>query len=194
MMNFKIRVVENIGAYSYRKFGSPGSILRVIDGVFKDKESSIWTNDGEKYNDPEDINKHFSEKDEWQTLFELVEENRMTKSDLKTGMRVTHRDGESLIVLRGCDFTGCIPSGEEDVIVNFEKKSWSSFTHINDDLTNQCRHSCDIVKVESPSHPFDIFVNANYSTVWTRKEKKLMTIAEIEKILGYTFEIVEEKP
>jgi hypothetical protein len=118
----------------------------------------------------------------------------MTKSDLKTGMRVTQRDGVSCTVLLGCDFTGCIASGETDVIVNYKRMEWTSLRNFNDDLTSQYRERNDIVKIESPNHPYDIFANTNYSTVWTRKEEKLMTKAEIEKILGYPFKIVEEKP
>jgi hypothetical protein len=119
----------------------------------------------------------------------------MTKSDLKTGMRVTYRNGNTAMVLKECDFFGSIANGENEVIVNFAISSWIRFEHLNNDLTCRFNKSQDIVKIEIPEHPYEVFKeNGSFYTVWERKEPKLVTIAEIEKILGYPFKIVETKP
>ena len=80
MNNFKIRVVENIGRYSARGFGSVGIVLNVVDGTLIDSENREWTMDGEKFSSIHDVNKYFGEKDQWQTVFELVEESNYSES------------------------------------------------------------------------------------------------------------------
>lgn len=75
LMNGKIRVVENIGSDSEDLFGEPGTVLTVIDGVFEDLEGYRWEDVGwSGYKDVDQINEQFSEEDEYQTVFELVEE------------------------------------------------------------------------------------------------------------------------
>ena len=75
LMNGKIRVVENIGPYSEEAFGLDGSVLTVIDGMLEDIEEFMWTKDFDiPFSDLDDINKFFATADEYQTVFELVEE------------------------------------------------------------------------------------------------------------------------
>lgn len=119
----------------------------------------------------------------------------MTKSDLKTGMRVTYRNGQTAIVLLGCDFSGAIASGENELFVNHKTQFWMRLDTLENDLTYPDDETMDIIKIEIPDHPYEIFEEfGNYVTAWVRQEPKLITIAEIEKLLGYPFKIVETKP
>lgn len=73
-MDFKIRVVENIGNWSEEIFGKAGTVLVVNNGEFFDLEGFLWNNDCEPFKNIEEINTLFNERDFWQTEFELVEE------------------------------------------------------------------------------------------------------------------------
>lgn len=113
----------------------------------------------------------------------------MKKSDLRTGMRVTKKNGAKYIVAINSQHNY---SRERDLIVNSKISSWDSLDIFNDDLTSDYPDNT-IVKVEIPKHPFDMF-NINYSeyiTIWERPEPKPMTLTEIEKALGYPVKIVE---
>lgn len=121
----------------------------------------------------------------------------MTKSELKTGMIVTQRGGKKLTVYRNCvcSFSGSI---HYDVLVDASVKCWHSLEHYTEDLKNSSGYSeFDIVKVELAYHPYDYNKyphEAKTSKIlWERSEIKKMTVAEIEKILGYKVEIVSEK-
>jgi hypothetical protein len=76
MQNFKVRVAENIGEESVDTFGSVGTILKVTYGVLTDLNGYVWDNaiDRDCYESVEDLNNHFSFGDEYQTVFEAVEE------------------------------------------------------------------------------------------------------------------------
>ena len=121
----------------------------------------------------------------------------MTKSELKTGMIVTRRDGQKLTVYRdcACSFNAIY---HNNVFVDASTKSWHSMESYSEDLSNnQGCPEFDIVKVELPHHPYDFNrfpLNAEITKVlWECTEpKKKMTVAEIEKILGYKVEIVSK--
>lgn len=121
----------------------------------------------------------------------------MTKSELKTGMIVTRRDGRKLTVYRDCvcSFEDAI---HNDVFVNGTSKCWHSFDYFDEDLTNNHGYKeFDIMKVELAHHPYDFNRYPNNADVtkvlWEREEVKKMTVAEVEAILGYKVEIVSEK-
>ena len=118
----------------------------------------------------------------------------MKKADLRTGMRVTTRDGHIYIVILNCNhgWWGI----EADVLVNpYGKQSWERLNLYNEDLT--CREgvfSCDIVKVERPDNISALFnINHCYTTIWERPEPKEMTLKEIEALLGYPIKIKEDR-
>ena len=73
MNNFKIRVRENIGERSVKCFGAIGNELEVTDKEIIDLEDFSWHNNNVGFNDIDEVNELFSEDDEWQTVFELVE-------------------------------------------------------------------------------------------------------------------------
>lgn len=72
-MNFKIRVVENIGSDSVNAFGHVGNELSVQYGALEDLEGYEWNNCNSLLHDIEEVNEFFSEDDSYQTVFELVE-------------------------------------------------------------------------------------------------------------------------
>lgn len=72
--NFKIRVVENIGKYSESTFGPAGSILSISDSEFRDLDGYDWYDTLDQPVNIKNINNCFSDVDEFQTKFELVEE------------------------------------------------------------------------------------------------------------------------
>lgn len=74
-MNFKIRVVENIGEDSQLTFGVPGTINEVTDGVLQDIEGFKWYGGFGGLND---INEFFNQS-YFKTVFELVEEEQDDK-------------------------------------------------------------------------------------------------------------------
>jgi hypothetical protein len=118
----------------------------------------------------------------------------MTKSELKTGMVVTRRDGMKLTVYRncGCSFGHTI---HNDVIVNGYSENWHPLDNYTEDLLNNKGYpEYDIVKVELVHHPYDYnrypFNAERVKTLWERKDVKKMTVAEIESILGYKVEII----
>lgn len=121
----------------------------------------------------------------------------MTKSELKTGMIVTRRDGKKMTVYRNCACSFTRPS-HSDVFVDASISCWSPFEHYTEDLkaTHEYKEF-DIVKVELARHPYDFNEYPDSAKIdkvlWIRDEKKKMTVAEIENILGYKVEIVSEK-
>lgn len=121
----------------------------------------------------------------------------MTKSELKTGMIVTRRDGKKMTVYRNC---ACSFAGEihNDVLVDASDKTWHTLDYYTEDLINdKGYHEFDIVKVELVNHPYDFnkypFDAKINKTLWERSDAQKLTVADIEKILGYKVEIVAEK-
>ena len=121
----------------------------------------------------------------------------MTKSDLKTGMIVTRRDGKKWTVYRNC---ACAFSHQihDDVFVDASISSWEPFEYYTEDLLNKSgRTELDIMKIELVHHPYDFNkfpCNAKVDKIlWVRDDTKKMTVAEIESILGYKVEIVSDK-
>ena len=120
----------------------------------------------------------------------------MTKSELKTGMIVTRRDGKKLTVYRdcACSFAHHI---HYDVFVDASTFSWEPFNSYAEDLTSKNGYNeFDIVKVELVHHPYDFnrFPDDAHieEILWTRDGAKKMTVEEIENVLGYKVEIVSK--
>lgn len=121
----------------------------------------------------------------------------MTKSELKTGMIVTMRDGHKLTVYKNCacSFENDI---HKDVLTDASVDRWHPLEYFTEDLlNNQGYPEFDIVKIEIVRYPYDFnkypFNAKIYKTIWERPNPaKKMTVAEIEKILGYKIEVVSE--
>lgn len=104
----------------------------------------------------------------------------MRKEDLKTGMRVTKRNGRTSIVLRGTtngDIISCI--GVDG--------SWSSLN----DVTFGSGSQYDIVKVEDSVQNMDYLFQYN-TLVWHEVEViEELTMEQLEKELGRKVKIVK---
>ena len=116
----------------------------------------------------------------------------MTKSDLRTGMIITYREGR-----RGMVYLNVYPAmmnNSNDIIVD-EGNGWMRLADYNEDLTCKNYDKYDIVKIESAPNalwfptPFDKEMKTK--VLWERTKK--MTISEIEDILGYKIEIINDK-
>lgn len=71
----RVRVVKNIGSESKYIFGTEGNILDVKDGCIKGlRVYCYWKQWSEYECTIEALNKYFGEEDQYQTVFELVEE------------------------------------------------------------------------------------------------------------------------
>ena len=123
----------------------------------------------------------------------------MTKSELKTGMVVTYRDGREAMVFKDCadnNFPNIFKK-EASMLIS-EEATWLDLRFINEDLlyTSGCVNDLDIIMVECvrrPSLLWQHYDPKNYTVIWERNPPKKMTVAEIEAILGYRVEIVSEK-
>jgi len=131
----------------------------------------------------------------------------MKKSDLKTGMIVTTRDGCEYVVFLG---TTSVYIREEscDILLNTNPElcRWNRLDYYNEDLTydratryedDAKAKEYDIMKVELALHPY-AFTNVNYKReerklLWEReKPVKEMTMAELEEHFGCKVKIVKE--
>lgn len=112
----------------------------------------------------------------------------MTLDDLKTGMIVTTRNGNSYIVMR--DFLGDISvlAGISDN--KTISRQWINMIWYEQDLTCTDISRLDIISVYS-SDPCDIDIKKGL--IWERKEYKEVTMHEIEEKFGCKVKIVEDK-
>lgn len=114
----------------------------------------------------------------------------MKKSDLRTGMKVTLRNGDNYIVLLNAKHKY---SDNKNILVgchNYDSCDWVILDNYNEDLTNNKENkSFDIVKVEECEHLGYLFTDRLEFSQPTKE----MTLAEIEKELGYKIKIKEDK-
>lgn len=118
----------------------------------------------------------------------------MTKSELKNGMGVVHRNGDIGFVIRDCHTNH---HNTKDFIV-YPSGGFNRLNEYDNNL-NECEYhdsEWDIVKVLQFNTTTDMLnVNVERATVlWERKEKKSLTLEEVEKLLGYPVEIVTNTP
>ena len=112
----------------------------------------------------------------------------MTKDELRVGYLVEFRNGERRIVMP-CD------DPDIPIVLTSNYGEWSYLGVYTDNLTSTIAKKFDIVKVFGLSWStcrtlsFDTYTR---DIIWKRKDKKKMTIAEIEAALGYEVEIVRE--
>lgn len=96
----------------------------------------------------------------------------MKVEDLKTGMRLTFKNGETAIVLRGTtigDIYSCIGSDGAWGLLN-------NFTMRHD------MGDCTVIKVENANNNYDFL--HEYKTIWERKEVLEVSIDEIAEKFG----------
>ena len=103
-----------------------------------------------------------------------------TRGDLRSGMVAEVRNGNRYLVLK---------DGEDIYMMNA-----LGMTHLDGNHDEHLRYwdtDFDIVKVFDKVVTFES-VKTTTDLLWERKEPKKMTIAEIQKQLGYVIEIVSE--
>ena len=109
------------------------------------------------------------------------------KSDLRTGMKVTLRNGNEYIVLLNCKHRR---SNNKDILVGYKNCNncdWIPLDNYNEDLTYSdkgCKFF-NIVKVEECEHLGFLFADRlEFSS-----SQREMTLEEIEKELGYKIKL-----
>lgn len=137
----------------------------------------------QRYIFPEPNCSYRIEQDGGNCLFseEMFEPSKLnfTKSSLKDGMVVEYRNGKRRMVL-GDKFIG--------------EHHYLLINDFNDSLENNyIPDSVDKVYKSYASTLFEYFDDENLELIWERNLAKKMTIAEIEKELGYKVEIVDNK-
>lgn len=118
----------------------------------------------------------------------------MTKSKLRTGMIVTLRNGDRRIFYDNI----CVRSQHDgDSILMDNLGGWNNLNNFHEDLTHMYYSDLDIIKIEvlpavaSMHGPFKV---TDTQIIWERPEpRKKITISEIEKLLGYKVEIINDK-
>ena len=106
----------------------------------------------------------------------------MKKSELKSGMVVESRNGNRYVLIEIFGELTLVRDG-----------GWNYIDNYNEDLNNSI-HDLDIVNVyDGIRAGFEEITNVSGSRLlWSRYEKKKMTVSQIEKQLGYEIEIVRE--
>ena len=112
----------------------------------------------------------------------------MQKSDLRTGMRVELANGRRFVVLENMEI-GCYGVQRFVFARNGGVQTSSAY---NEDLTDISDSEFTVVKVyDRPKSDALLKEDCAGTLLWTRKEPKKMTLAEIENKLGYPIKIIE---
>ena len=112
----------------------------------------------------------------------------MKRNELEVGYLIEFRNGERKIVMP-CD------DPDYPIVLTNQYGEWSYLGVYTDSLLSTIAKKFDIVKVFGFSKLTSqaLSFNTNHrELIWERKEKRKMTVAEIENILGYEVEIVRE--
>ena len=113
----------------------------------------------------------------------------MKLSDLKTGMRVRMRDDRLYIVMLDIERH---PGTKDILFAGLTFHDFNYGCYYNDDMTSKGTDSnSDIVEVYYIMHGGMFELDNMPASIWTRKESKEMTVAEISKELGYEVKVVE---
>lgn len=115
----------------------------------------------------------------------------MKKSDLKTGMVVETRNGEKYLVMLN-------PDCKDRELINFKGGYMPLYNYNNELMLKKFNKGFDIVKVYSVGSSICWLLGdkeqMEFKLLWEREEEtKEMTIAEIEKELGYKIKIVGDE-
>lgn len=109
----------------------------------------------------------------------------MELKDLKTGMVVELRNGDKYLVINQA---GKLSGIRENSYITF-----NSLYAYKSDMTWPTDSCLDVVKVFRPVlTSFEYMLKDERNCIWTRDEKRKMTVSEICKELGYEVEIVKE--
>lgn len=119
---------------------------------------------------------------------EIVEEEEKmenVKQLLKNGDMVINRQGEKYIFMT--DYLG-------EKIFKSETNAYDRLYNYTKNLCNCVDNQLDIMEIKKPKRlNTELFNESEYETKWKREEVKEMTVAEIEKIPGYSIKVVKEE-
>ena len=121
----------------------------------------------------------------------IRKENKMNKSDLRTGMKVLLRNGDEYMVL--CNFASDYKGHkikDKMVFLSNNINCWNDDRSYDNCLENSIDKNLDIMKVFSPEHPYSISSyfgventgSHEYTLVWERYQfdKDLINFADYE--------------
>ena len=115
----------------------------------------------------------------------------MKRKDLVTGMRVTLRNHTACTVVKGAiggDILYDPINGDCIPLVRYTEDL------IHYDVYNTDVSELDIMRVSTLYEPSDIFnLNTQLCVLWERADRKKMTLYEIEELLGFRVELVNEE-
>lgn len=122
--------------------------------------------------------------------FELVE--GFCKHYLRTGDVLVLRNEQRYVVMK--DYG----KHHEETYLGISGYGWVDPEHYKSDLTNKLRHGkpFDVMKVMRPKRKCEHFMSIDtdsFEVVFERVEPKKMTVEEIEAILGYKVDIVDQE-
>ena len=110
----------------------------------------------------------------------------MRKEELKIGYVVKLRNNQFMMVME---------TEDDGVILIGETGTWSELHNYGNDLAHYHNSNFNIVEVYGFTtvgcRALEVS-KRNRELLWQRKEKRMMTVSEIENILGYEVEIVRE--
>ena len=111
----------------------------------------------------------------------------MTLNDLKTGMIVKTREGNSYIVMRDFIDEGDVLAGlsDSDNITN----TWTNLSNYNQDMKHNQLPGMDIMSVYTS---YLYCIDIQKKLLWKREEYKIVTMREIEEMFGCKVKIVKE--
>lgn len=113
----------------------------------------------------------------WDREIPGTEDKEMTRADLKDGMVCEQRDGELMLWLNGA------LRGINDWYTTGENLK-DEFGIEKNDIVKIYVTNGDTLK--------DMLKRRNLTLIWERKERKEMTLADIERELGYPIKIVSD--
>lgn len=119
------------------------------------------------------------------TYKDIEKGEAMKKSDLKTGMVVECRSGDKFMYLKTEDSCEAFIAQECYLVTD-------NFT---DDLKSMSFEKYDIMKIYQADRAYQPSEDCwnRMQLVWERQEPRKMTLAEIEKELGYPVEVEESE-
>nr|DAH73497.1 MAG TPA: hypothetical protein [Caudoviricetes sp.] len=183
--SFKIRVKEILNGGGEECFGEVGNIFKIKDGQFFDLDGYKWSNDGEGFENVEQVNDYFGENKDFGAKFELVEESsviidmtegkRNPKDYIKTGVVLEFANGERYLALNNF----C-----------FNQESWITFSRYNDDLIHCYYNEFNIDKIYSSNQgDLSFMLTHTKEVLWERNPKRKLTKEEAEK--EFDIEIID---
>lgn len=108
-----------------------------------------------------------------------------SKSDLKTGMKITFKDGDEGIVVFGCNST----NGQEDIILSLEG-GYYTLSYFDENFKCEDVPDCDIIKVEMPKY-YSIDCD-KFTTLWEEQSQEQKDYEEALLALKEAQEKVEK--